>query len=177
LLPLVCAAVLLLGNIGCGVDKPPPVGSPSPADGEAMARMMRKGSVEPVGPPSHATFRFTDVTAAWGVDFSYLNGERAEASALPETLGGGVALVDWDGDGRRDLFRSIPDIIGTSANYVRAQGWKPGEPWLDEVRVPEKLPWEQADLTIQHPRSKWAEWGVTRADGSPLPKDAKPASA
>lgn len=102
LLSLVLATISCLGTGGC-IDSPPPVGSPSPADGEAMARMMRKGAVEPVGPPMHATLRFTDLTAACGVDFSYLNGERAKASALPETLGGGVALVDWDGDGWLDI--------------------------------------------------------------------------
>jgi len=42
--------------------------------------------------------------------------------------------------------------------------------------VPANLPWDQADLAIQLPRSKWASWGVTLADGKPLPADALPAS-
>ena len=54
--------------------------------------------------------------------------------------------------------------------------WRRGEPWLQEIRVPANLPWDQADLTIKHPRSKWAAWGVTYADGRPLPKDELPAS-
>jgi len=85
--------------------------------------------------------------------------------------------VDYDGDGHRNMLRSAPDVIGSTANYI-ANGlkWRRGEPWLQEIRVPANLPWDQADLTIKHPRSKWAAWGVTYADGRPLPKDELPAS-
>ena len=86
--------------------------------------------------------------------------------------------VDYDGDGQRDLLRSAPDVIGSTANYI-ATGlkWRRGEPWLQEVRVVQtNLPWEQADLTIQLPRSKWAQLGVTYPDGRPLPNDDLPAS-
>jgi lytic murein transglycosylase len=85
--------------------------------------------------------------------------------------------VDYDGDGRRDLLRSAPDVIGSTANYI-ATGlkWRRGEPWLQEVRVAQTVPWDQADLTIKHPRAQWAQWGVTYADGKPLPNDALPAS-
>lgn len=89
--------------------------------------------------------------------------------------------VDYDGDGHRDMLRSAPDVIGSTANYI-ATGlkWRRGEPWLEEIRVPANLesrfPWDQADLTIRHPRAKWAAWGVTYADGRPLPNDAMPAS-
>jgi hypothetical protein len=85
--------------------------------------------------------------------------------------------VDYDGDGHRNLLRSGPDVIGSTANYI-ATGlkWRRGEPWLQEVRVPANLPWDQADLTIKHPRSKWAQYGVTFPDGKPLPNDDLPAS-
>ena len=85
--------------------------------------------------------------------------------------------VDYDGDGRRDLIRSAADVIGSTANYI-ATGlkWKRGEPWLQEVRVAANVPWDQADLTIKHPRSQWAAWGVTFADGKPLPNDKLAAS-
>jgi len=84
--------------------------------------------------------------------------------------------VDFDGDGRRNLMTSVPDVIASSANFLNHLGWKRDQPWLEEVRVPGKLQWDQADLAIQHPRSKWAQWGVTRVDGSPLPSDGLPAS-
>lgn len=84
--------------------------------------------------------------------------------------------VDYDGDGKRDLLRSNPDIIASSANFIRSLGWKAGEPWLQEVRVPANMAWDQADLSIKLPRSKWAEMGVTALDGKRLPADAQPAS-
>jgi len=84
--------------------------------------------------------------------------------------------VDYDGDGRRNLLRSVPDVMASTANLIVFLGWKRGEPWLQEVRVPANLAWDQADLAIQHPRSKWAGWGVTSIDGRPLPADAMPAS-
>jgi hypothetical protein len=84
--------------------------------------------------------------------------------------------IDYDGDGRRNLITSIPDVIGSSANFIAHLGWQRGQPWLEEVRVPGNLAWDQADLAIQHPRSKWAGWGVTQTDGRPLPADGVPAS-
>jgi lytic murein transglycosylase len=85
--------------------------------------------------------------------------------------------VDYDGDGRRDLLHSGPDVIGSTANYI-ANGlkWRRGEPWLEEIKVPANLPWEQTDLSVQQPRSKWAQLGVTYPDGRPLPNDNLAAS-
>jgi lytic murein transglycosylase len=119
-------------------------------------RIIEKGDLKPA-----------DMIGSWA-------GELGQTQFLPRhynTYG-----LDYDGDGRRDLFRSVPDIIATSANYVKGIGWKAGQPWLDEVRVPEKLDWAQADLNIQHPRSQWVKWGVTLANGQPLPDDMLPAS-
>ena len=88
--------------------------------------------------------------------------------------------VDYDGDGKRNLLRSAPDVLGSTANYLVGLGWHRGEPWLTEVRVPASqpasFPWDQADLDIQLPRAKWASLGVTLADGRPLPADNLPAS-
>ena len=84
--------------------------------------------------------------------------------------------VDYDDDGKPDLFKNPTDIIGTTANYMSHLGWRRNEPWLEEVIIPRELPWAEADLSIKHPRSKWAGLGVTRADGSPLENDAMPSS-
>ena len=86
------------------------------------------------------------------------------------------SAVDYDGDGHRNLIKSVPDVLASTANFLVHQGWKARQPWLQEVRVPSNLRWEQADLSIQHPRSQWAGWGVSRADGKPLESDAMPAS-
>lgn len=84
--------------------------------------------------------------------------------------------VDADGDGRRDMISDDPDIIFSTAAYIKHLGWHAGEPWLEEVRVPARMDWREADLDILHPRSKWAEWGVRRRDGSRLRSDNLPAS-
>ncbi|HYC16650.1 MAG TPA: lytic murein transglycosylase [Pseudolabrys sp.] len=83
--------------------------------------------------------------------------------------------VDFDGDGRRDLIHSVPDTLASAANFLVSLGWQRGQPWLQEVRLPPNLPWQEADVSIQHPRSKWVGWGVKAAQGS-LPSDDLPAS-
>jgi lytic murein transglycosylase len=84
-----------------------------------------------------------------------------------------------DYGGHRNLLQSPEDVIGSTANYI-ANGlkWRRGEPWLQEVRVTASanFPWDQADLTIRLPRSKWAQLGVRYPDGGPLPNDDLAAS-
>jgi lytic murein transglycosylase len=101
-------------------------------------------------------------------------GELGQTQMMPSEYM--AHAVDYDGDGRRNLIKSVPDVIGSTGKYLVHLGWKRGEPWLQEVRVPANLPWKEADLSVQHPRSKWVAWGVTRADGKPLPSDDMPAS-
>jgi lytic murein transglycosylase len=84
--------------------------------------------------------------------------------------------VDFDNDGRIDMLRSSADSLASAANYMMFLGWRRGEPWLQEVLVPNELPWEQADIAVKLPRSQWVLWGVTAAHGSPLPTDNLPAS-
>jgi lytic murein transglycosylase len=82
--------------------------------------------------------------------------------------------VDFDGDGTRNLISNTPDALASAANYLDGLGWKPGQPWLEEVRVPSDLPWDQADVTIKKPRSFWAQHGVTYTNGRPIPADNVP---
>ena len=83
--------------------------------------------------------------------------------------------IDFDGDRHADLIRSTADTLASAANYVADLGWKRGEPWLQEVTVPARMPWREADLDIQHPVSQWAKWGVRAAHGR-LPRKNLPAS-
>ncbi|WP_028032786.1 lytic murein transglycosylase [Chelativorans sp. J32] len=104
----------------------------------------------------------TDITGAWA-------GEIGQLQVLPsDYLEKGV---DGDGDGRVDLKGSAPDAILTAANKLAQLGWKPGEPWLDEVRVPDNLNWAETGRVNKIPRSQWTALGVTNHDGSPLPSD------
>lgn len=95
-------------------------------------------------------------------------GEIGQTQFLPsEYLEVGV---DFDGDGRVDMINSTADALASSANLLRRFGWRPGQPWLLEVRVPQDMPWEQADLDIFLPQAQWAKWGVRLANGSSLPR-------
>ncbi len=77
--------------------------------------------------------------------------------------------VDFDGDGRVNMLTSAGDALASAAKYLQHLGWRRGEPWLTEVRVPESLPWEQADVAIKLPVRQWAAWGVRLANGKALP--------
>jgi lytic murein transglycosylase len=79
--------------------------------------------------------------------------------------------VDFDGDGVRNLITDTPDALASAANYLRSLGWQPNQPWIEEVRVPANLPWDQADVTIKKPRAFWAQHGVTYPNGKPIPAD------
>jgi len=101
-------------------------------------------------------------------------GELGQTQMMPSEYM--AHAIDYDGDGKRNLIRSAADVIGSTGQYLVHLGWKRGEPWLQEVRVPGNLPWKEADLSVQHPRSKWAGWGVVYASGKPIPGDNLPAS-
>ena len=84
--------------------------------------------------------------------------------------------VDFDGDGKRNLFKSAPDIIGSTANFIKSLGWQRGQPWLVEVRLPAKFPWEKAGLDVKQATATWAKQGITRVNGQPLAIDKLEAS-
>ena len=84
--------------------------------------------------------------------------------------------LDYDRDGKVDLRHSAPDVLASTANLLKAHGWQRGQPWIQEVLAPPEMPWEQADLTIQHPRAQWVRWGVKAAGDRSLQADATPAS-
>ena len=74
--------------------------------------------------------------------------------------------VDFDGDGRRDIVDSIPDALGSTANFLRKAGWRAGEPWGFEVRLPRGFDPALAGRTKRKSLSDWAALGLTRADAA-----------
>ncbi|HYV86983.1 MAG TPA: lytic murein transglycosylase [Candidatus Polarisedimenticolia bacterium] len=76
--------------------------------------------------------------------------------------------VDGDGDGRRDLFRSLPDIFNSSANFLSKSGWQAGQRAAVEVMLPQNFPWDQAEPAIEKTIAEWQALGVRRIDGQPL---------
>jgi len=77
--------------------------------------------------------------------------------------------VDGDGDGHKNLWSSLPDALNSAAHYLREIGWRPGEPWGREVRLPDGFDWESARLSVKKRNKDWAALGVRQAEGSPLP--------
>ncbi|PBC03171.1 lytic murein transglycosylase [Mesorhizobium sp. WSM3860] len=100
-----------------------------------------------------------DVKGAWA-------GEIGQTQILPtDYLARGV---DGDGDGKVDLRNSVADVIMTTADKILSRGWKRDQPWVEEVRVPDDMPWDQTGRTNKLALSQWAQWGVTNPNGTPL---------
>lgn len=77
--------------------------------------------------------------------------------------------VDYDGDGRRDLWGSLPDALASAANYLSSIGWETGWRWGREVQLPDGFPYELAGYSQQRSLSEWREHGVRDAWGRTLP--------
>jgi len=84
--------------------------------------------------------------------------------------------VDGDGDGRRDLVASIPDALASTANYLKKAGWRTGQPWGMEVRLPAGFDASQAGRRSKRPTAEWIARGVVGIDGKPLPAAPTPAA-
>jgi lytic murein transglycosylase len=76
--------------------------------------------------------------------------------------------VDFDGDGRRDVVDSIPDMIASTANNLKKDGWVTGQSWGYEVALPAGFDYLLADRTRQHTIREWEMLGLRRADGRPF---------
>lgn len=70
--------------------------------------------------------------------------------------------VDGDGDGRRDIWDSIPDVMASTANYLDRAGWQSGQPWGVEVRLPEGFDYAQ---TERRSSAEWRNQGVKAQQG------------
>jgi lytic murein transglycosylase len=73
--------------------------------------------------------------------------------------------VDFSGDGRRDIWNNVPDVLASTANYFKKEGWTPGMPWGFEVAVPKGFDYRLSRGTF----TEWKERGVKRADGGAFP--------
>jgi lytic murein transglycosylase len=73
--------------------------------------------------------------------------------------------VDFDGDGKADIWRSVPDVLASIANYLQKSGWQPRLPWGFEVVLPQGYDYRTSRGTF----ADWATRNVSRADGGALP--------
>lgn len=77
--------------------------------------------------------------------------------------------VDADGDGRRDIWGSMADVMASTANFLKGLGWQPGQVWGVEVQLPAGFDLGRADDTQRQRSDQWADEGVRTLDGTSLP--------
>ncbi|WP_034694033.1 lytic murein transglycosylase [Acidovorax sp. NO-1] len=77
--------------------------------------------------------------------------------------------VDADGDGQRDIWGSIPDVAASTAHFLARSGWRSGEPWGAEVRLPPGFDYTRAELSVRQGAAQWAAEGVQAVEGQTLP--------
>ncbi len=119
------------------------------------------------------------------VEPAALKGSWAGALGQPQFMPSSFLLYaqDFDGDGRRDIWRSTPDVFASIANYLSAHGWRKDQTWGREVTIPEmlitKLPevapmqtsgcLARRQMTVPLPLAEWNRLGVRSLAGRPLP--------
>ena len=81
--------------------------------------------------------------------------------------------VDADGDGRRDIWGSMSDVMASTANFLARSGWQADQTWGVEVRLPPGFDVGRADVAVRQPSSLWAAEGVQTTNGVPLPQFAE----
>lgn len=118
--------------------------------GELMAtlKIIERGEIEPAR-----------LTGSWA-------GAFGQTQFMPTTYQ--RLAVDLDGDGRRDVVDSVPDAVGSTANFLRAAKWSNGQGWGYEVRLPKGFNAGSAGRKNKHAVGHWTSMGVTRIDGRPL---------
>ncbi|MEJ8473115.1 lytic murein transglycosylase [Roseibium algae] len=78
--------------------------------------------------------------------------------------------VDYDGDGRRDIWTSIPDALASTAYYLKKHGWQTGKTWGYEVVLPRSFDYRLANDDTKLTLSGWTKQGVRRANGRGFPR-------
>ena len=103
-----------------------------------------------------------EMTGSWA-------GAMGQLQFIPSTFVN--FAVDYDGDGHRDIWHSLPDIFASAANYLSQEGWRGDRTWGREVQLPPGFDFGLASLGEKKPLAEWASvHGLRSADGSPLPQ-------
>ena len=100
------------------------------------------------------------------IDESHLQGSWAGAMGHTQFIPTSYQAyaVDMDGNGKRDIWNSVPDALATAANLLRKNGWQSGRTWGYEVNLPDGRKFPNGTLSL----SKWQDLGVERASGKPF---------
>ena len=78
--------------------------------------------------------------------------------------------VDYDGDGKKDIWNTYADVFASAANYLKTEGWNDKETWGRQVRLPKQFDLELAGIDKEKTLQEWQNLGVRRFNGQDLPK-------
>jgi membrane-bound lytic murein transglycosylase B len=98
-------------------------------------------------------------------------GAMGQTQFIPTTYN--THAVDFDGDGRRDIWKSSADALASAAHYLQASGWEAGQPWGFEVTLPAEFDYALADSSIRKSLAEWRRLGLADL---PVGKDDATAS-
>lgn len=101
-----------------------------------------------------------EMTGSWA-------GAMGQLQFIPSTFVN--FAVDYDGDGQRDIWHSLPDVFASAANYLSQEGWRGDRTWGRQVTLPPGFDYSLASLSVKKPLEEWAAYGLRDADGGPLP--------
>ncbi|MBD8593998.1 lytic murein transglycosylase [Pseudomonas sp. CFBP 8758] len=102
-------------------------------------------------------------------------GAMGQTQFIPTTYNSHA--VDFDGDGRRDIWNSAADALASTAHYLQSSGWQSGQTWGLEVRLPEGFDYALADGNSRRPVSEWQRLGVAAMPGGTVPAGSENAAA
>jgi len=78
--------------------------------------------------------------------------------------------VDADGDGRRDIWHSLPDVFASAANFLSKSGWQRDTTWGREIKLPPDFPLELTGLEVEKSLAAWQVLGIRKINGDDLPR-------
>jgi len=84
--------------------------------------------------------------------------------------------VDYDGDGKRDIWGTIPDALASTASYLKVSKWQSGAAWGYEVKIPKGFNPKRYGEKTQKSLAEWQKLGVVRVNGEPYPRPADKAA-
>ncbi|MCH9690137.1 MAG: lytic murein transglycosylase [Gammaproteobacteria bacterium] len=119
----------------------------------------------------HELFTALHILDDGHVSLKHFKGEWAGASGHPQFLPSSWVqyAVDYDGDGRRDIWTSKPDALASIANYMKGKGWHEGEPWAVHVKLPSHFDRALEGKSTVKTVREWEAMGVRMSNGDALP--------
>ncbi len=119
----------------------------------AALKIIQRGDISP-----------NDMTGSWA-------GAMGHTQFIPTTFE--AYGVDFDGDGRRNIWTSVADALGSTASYLKKSGWRTGETWGYEIVLPANL---SPNKSGERSLASWTKLGVKRANGAGFPRPSDPAT-